>query len=78
MSFINKGTPNDGTRNVSEEEVIQFYTELFRNPEEGGFKATDAMKAAEFFAKYYNMLDKDSDSEGTVIIVDDIGGAADG
>ena len=68
VSFINRGTPN-------ENEIIKFYTKLLRNPEECGFKTTDSMKAAEFFAKYYNMLDKDSDSAGTVIIVDDIGRA---
>ena len=74
MSFIKKGTPNKGTRKktVNEEEVVKFYTEVFRNPEDMGLKAADSMKAAEFFSKYYNMLDKDSGAEGTVVIVDDI------
>lgn len=44
---------------------------MFRDPK----KESDAMKAAEFFTKYYNLLDKGADSEGDVIIIDDIGGA---
>lgn len=61
-------------RKVNEKEVVQFYTEVFRNPEEKGLKAADAMKAAEFFSRYYNMLEKNADSEGNVTIIDDIGG----
>lgn len=74
VSFIKNGTPNEGTRNnaVDKEEVVRFYTEVFRNPQDMGLKATDSMKAAEFFSKYYNMLDKDAGTEGTVVIVDDI------
>lgn len=77
MSSINKGTPNEGTRNVSEEDVVEFYTNVFHNPEGKGLKAADAMKAAEFFTKYYNMLDKEGDNSGTVVIVDDIGSVKD-
>ncbi len=66
MSFIKEVGVND---------VVEFYTRLFRDPVESGFKESDAMKAAEFFTKYYNLLDKGADSEGDVIIIDDIGGA---
>ena len=65
VSFINKGTPNEGTRNVREEDVINFYADLFHNE--------NSIKAAEFFTKYYNMLDKNGDTASTVVIVDDIG-----
>ncbi len=71
MSSINKGTPNEGTRNVSEEDVIEFYAKLFNE------NTKDSVKAAEFFTKYYNMLDKEGDNSGTVVIVDDIGSVKD-
>ncbi len=61
-------------RKVNEDEVVQFYTEILRNPEDMGFKATDAMKAAEFFSKYLNILEKNTDTDGSVTIIDDIGG----
>ena len=64
MSCINEGTPKEGTRNVSEQDVVDFYANLFHEEK--------SIKAAEFFSKYYNMLDKDSGAEGTVVIVDDI------
>ena len=61
-------------RKVNEKEVVEFYTDVLRNPEEKGLKPTDAIKAAEFFSKYYNMLEKGADTEGNVTIIDDIGG----
>lgn len=54
-----------GTPNVTEQDIVDFYADLFVEEK--------SIKAAEFFTKYYNMLDKDTDSQGTVIIVDDIG-----
>lgn len=61
-------------KKVNEDEVVKFYTEILRNPEDMGFKATDSMKAAEFFSKYLNILEKNTNPDGSVTIIDDIGG----
>jgi len=69
VSFIKKGTRK---KTVDEKEVVRFYTEVFRNPEEIGLKPADSMKAAEFFSKYYSMLDKAEEADSNVVIIDDI------
>lgn len=56
---------------ADENEVLRFYTDLLRM--EGDAKITDATKAAEFFVKYYGMLEREKqDDTRRVVIVDDI------
>lgn len=64
MSF-NKG-------DVTPEEIIEFYTKILRGEDEN-FKSADSFKAAEFFIKYFGMLEKKDMSSGGVIIIDNIG-----
>lgn len=56
---------------ADEKEVLRFYTDVLRM--EGDAKIADAVKAAEFFVKYYGMLEKEKqDDTRRVVIVDDI------
>ncbi|MEE1224008.1 MAG: hypothetical protein UH081_01990 [Clostridia bacterium] len=58
-------------RKATQNEVLKFYTDLLRM--EGGAKLSEAIKAAEFFVKYYGMLDKEgADESKRVVIVDDV------
>lgn len=68
MSFKHEVTP---------EEIIDFYTGILRGENEK-FKDADAFKAAEFFIKYFAMLEKKDTSSGGVVIIDNIRKGGDG
>lgn len=58
-------------KKATQKEIVSFYTDLLRM--ENGAKLSEAIKAAEFFVKYYGMLDKERQEEQhKVVIVDDI------
>lgn len=48
-------------------EVLQFYTDLLRNG-----PLPHSIKGAEFFVKYYNLVNIEDEDENKVVIVDDI------
>ncbi|MBQ7574648.1 MAG: hypothetical protein IJT23_10370 [Clostridia bacterium] len=57
---------------ADEKEILKNFTEIMRSNSDD-VKPSDKMKAAEFLAKHYAMLDKKSDDKnGNVMIVDDI------
>ncbi len=59
-------------KTADEKEILKFYTALLRM-EFDDAKLSDAVKAAEFFAKYYGMHEKEkADDLKRVVIVDDI------
>lgn len=59
-------------RKIADEgEILKFYTGLLRGKFDDA-KTAEAIKAAEFFVKYYGMLEKKGDGSNTVVIVDDI------
>ena len=58
-------------KKATQKEIVSFYTDLLRM--ENGAKLSEAIKAAEFFVKFYGMLDKEkTDEQHKVVIVDDI------
>lgn len=60
------------SKKAGKREIIEFYTRILRMELEEE-KIADAMKAAEFFVKYYGMLEKEKqENKEKVIIVDDI------
>lgn len=69
VSVCTMSTHFDGA--VCPEEIIEFYTGILRGTDER-FKSADAFKAAEFFIKYFAMLDKRDADAQSVIIIDDI------
>lgn len=53
-------------------EVLLFYTRLLRGEFEDA-KVADLIKAAEFFSKYYGLIDQGSQkNDSRVVIIDDI------
>ncbi len=57
---------------ADEKEILKNFTEIMRSDSDA-VKPADKMKAAEFLAKHYSMLDKTgSTAEKAVMIVDDI------
>ena len=58
-------------KKATKSEIIGFYTDLLRM--EGDAKLSDAIKAAEFFVKYYGFFDKEKQDESKrVVIVDNV------
>ena len=58
-------------KTATKTEVLQFFTRLLRM--EDGVKTAEALKAAEFFVKYYGMAEHEKEKESKrVVIVDDI------
>ena len=58
-------------KTADKNEVLEFYTQLLRMERDA--KIAEAIKAAEFFVKYYGMIEKDGEDESKkVVIVDDI------
>ena len=66
------------TNSAGKREVLAFYTSLMRMECEHA-KLYDAIKAAEFFSKYYGITEKGNQESGGVVIIDDVpcGGDAD-